>query len=867
MKNRISKKPRLLVLSTDSTTHQLIPRKMRVARACLICRRRKRRCDGGVPCSFCKKAGRKCEFDKSYIAPRAHAGSTGTFESSTSASPSPSQLSRSLSSSSLSSPPSLQVIGVTTTPTMNVTATTTTTTARTTTTTTTATAASVAGFEPSTKIEGATSVSDGSEYRREPNDFDYKRIVETIFPENVLDSIRRRFQNETDPTLSNEYLLSLLRQNVNSEQNMMNLNNLLSNAIERPHLQQFHPTSLPPRDVALRLILKTWNNACTLMRFYHRPTVVNVLDSMYTQNSQSALTPAQKSIQPLIFAVLAVGALFSKDDFHQDDYVNRQFYNSESLRYFNRAKELIDLREIPDTPSLQALFMMSIFRQCCADLKGCYYYIGIAERAALAMGLHKRSSLVGPSQIQDECRKRLFWSIHKVDIYMNCILGLPCSLSEDMVDQELPLDIDDDRITAESHWSAADIDKSGQHISSCGVNNEHTKLILIMSRIYRKFYTLNLPILRIKERDITHFEKELGKWLEGIPPMLKRHISAKDVPNTKADPYIRPGKLLLFDFLLTKLVLYKPFFHFITIDFIKRKSECLRFQVRMAHNCIDISKDIIDVSSKVVDEGLLNGSYWCFIHTIFYSVAILTVYKFLLERRVQKNDNNNNSSSGVAGGEETSNEAKELEIINKYSEIGYKVLIYLKKTSIASSKIFYILSSMVNEFNQKTIELSHQIMESPIMEDERREKNSRVGAEQHRVPVGSVAPTKVQMEPVPTGERPNFSPKLDKLNTFEIGPSAAMATLPSRDTSTTLCNEPSQVFSHPDTQNSTNDGNAGNVTEHGNATTSVPSPFTDTDTRGGADIEPAGFYGEDSLNELLFDPGDFLEKLSGYLEI
>lgn len=849
MKNGISKKPRLLVLSTDSTTHQLIPRRVRVARACLICRRRKRKCDGGVPCSFCQKSGRKCEFDGGYITSRTNNGNTGTFEVSTSVSPSPSPLSR---SRSLSPSTSFQA------------------------TTTSATATgTAAGFEPSTERDGASRITNGSGYKREPNDLDYKRIVETIFPENVLDSIRQRFQNETDPTLFNEYLLSLLPQNVNPEQNMMDLNNLLSNTIERPHLQpqqRFHPTLLPPRDVALRLILKTWNNACTLMRFYHRPTVLKVLDSMYTQNIQTALTPTQQSTQPLIFAVLAVGALFSKDDFHQDDYVNRQFYNSESLRYFNRAKELIDLREIPDIPSLQALFMMSIFRQCCADLKGCYYYIGIAERAALAMGLHKRSSLIGPSQIQDECRKRLFWSIHKVDIYMNCILGLPCTLSEDMVDQELPLDIDDDKITAESHWSAKDIDKSGQRISSCGMNNEHTKLILIMSNIYRKFYTLNLPILRIKERDIAYFEKELDTWLEDIPSVLKRHISTRDVPNTKSDPYIRPGKLLLFDFLLTKLVLYKPFFHFITIDFIKRKSEYLRFQVRMAHNCIDISKDIIDVSSKVVDEGLLNGSYWCFIHTIFYSVAILTVYKFLLERRVQKNDNNSSNSSnggsvGVAA-EEISNEAKELEIINRYSEIGYKVLIYLKKTSIASSKIFDILSSMVNEFNQKTIELSHQVMDSPIMDDERR-KSSTVEAEQHEVCVGDVASAGVQMESMPISERPNFSPKLNKPNTFDMGSSAAIAALTSGDTSTALRDESNHGFS-AGTQMSTNGGHPDNATESINTTdaaTGVPPQLADADTRGGEGVEPASFYGEDSLNELLFDPGDFLEKLSGYLEI
>ena len=59
------------------------------------------------------------------------------------------------------------------------------------------------------------------------------------------------------------------------------------------------------------------------------------------------------------------------------------------------------------------------------------------SRSALRMGLHR--SYAGQfNPIEAEIRKRVFWIVRKLDIYVGAMLGLPQTLSDDDIDQGLP---------------------------------------------------------------------------------------------------------------------------------------------------------------------------------------------------------------------------------------------------------------------------------------------------------------------------------------------------------------------------------------------------------------------------------------------
>ena len=77
----------------------------------------------------------------------------------------------------------------------------------------------------------------------------------------------------------------------------------------------------------------------------------------------------------------------------------------------------MDVTDCRDLTSLQALLFMIMFLQASAKLSTCFSHIGIALRSAIRLGLHRRV----PNQftpIEQETRKRTFWVIRNMDIYV-----------------------------------------------------------------------------------------------------------------------------------------------------------------------------------------------------------------------------------------------------------------------------------------------------------------------------------------------------------------------------------------------------------------------------------------------------------------
>lgn len=683
----MTKKPKILVLSTDLKTRKLTPRRIRVAVACLSCRKKKRRCDGNQPCLYCHRNHLNCEY---LTSSSANPNTTDTNSMNNILNKSK-KISNSIQAEN-NIIESNNILTVTTVSIQNNYS-------------DTYTSNNISKFEKSqhnnpsffdNSIHSEQAEESLEEHSRilldnnkkishspptvYPHDtIDYKRIVETLFTkENLQNIIRYCHQNDKKKDI-NEFLIKSIDKNINKD-NFLNLN----------EIRMINQSILPPKHIALKLILKTWNYACVLFRFYHRPTIIKILYSLYEDNGYPKSINESRA-EALIYAVLAVGALFSKDD-HLETYdsnIKKEYYGDEGLKFFIKSKSLIDFADVSDLYSIQTLFMLTLFLQCSANLKSCYHYIGIALRSAIKEGLYKNSSLTGPTPIENETKKRLFWSIYKVDIYMNCILGLPSSMNEDKIDQELPLDVDDERITPNGIIESPN--KTGfEKISSCGINNEHTKLLLVMSRIYD--YTSQLTLSKILHKtelikNIHDLELQLENWYKQLPSALKPTYKMKT--DDERDYYLKPQKLLQLDFLLTKLTLYKPFFHFITLN--SDDYPNLKFQIRMSTNCIKISIEIIRLSYDMINMDLLSGTYWYSIHTIYYSFACLTIYKYQLKERRNPND-------------------EKLSEIENVCNLGYKILIELQNYSSAGKRILKVLELIFKQFNDKFLELNQQLI-------------------------------------------------------------------------------------------------------------------------------------------------------------
>lgn len=449
---------------------------------------------------------------------------------------------------------------------------------------------------------------------------------------------------------------------------------------------------LPPKPIALQFLKNVWEHCCVLLRFYHRPSFIKQFDELYETDPQN-YTHDQMQFLPLCYSTMAVGALFSKsmgaydnqnttdqgkkESASDDEAANRdKFLEDEGYKYFIAARKLIDITNARDLNSIQTILMLFIFLQCSARLSTCYAYIGVAMRSALREGLHRAVSAdSGFSPIEIEMRKRLFYTIYKLDVYVNAMLGLPRSISSNDFDQTLPIELSDENITEEGYFPESQKGK----LSSSEIANQHTKLIMILNVIVGELYPIRKTNNLICHEVVTELELKLRQWLDGLPRELIPGI--KDVPKE----YETANKLLHLSFFHVQLILYRPFIHYLSRNIVANSPDSLSIQ--RARNSVEVARAAVNLAQDMLRKNLLIGSYWYGSYTIFYSVAGLLFY-------IHEAHPTDKAST------------IEYQEILKDAEVGRNVLLQLKDSSMAADRTFNLLNKLFEKLNSKTIKLS-----------------------------------------------------------------------------------------------------------------------------------------------------------------
>ncbi|MCP8717110.1 MAG: fungal specific transcription factor domain-containing protein, partial [Asgard group archaeon] len=472
---------------------------------------------------------------------------------------------------------------------------------------------------------------------------------------------------------------------------------------------------LPTKEVALKLIYTTWNKACVLFRFYHRPSLLEEVDLLYSLDPSNYGDRQQKFL-PFLYCILACGSLFSKTPY--GDPEEDKSLEDDGFKYFLEARKLIDISNVGYINSIQTIVMMIIYLQCSARLSTCYSYIGIALRSALKEGLHRNLTIFQNSKrkldpIEEDTRKRLFYTIYKMDIYINSLFGLPRSLNEDEFDQELPAELDDENVTRDEYL----YDKQEGRLSSSGCANQHTKLMMILSHIIRKMYPIKVKDDDSEEfqssssvhysRDrihakVTDLEVELKNWLDNLPQELKpidpNSPASSDGMDKVPEKFRLANYYLLLEFLNCQIILYRPFIHFIS-DSMDASVSDLRSLIR-GRNCIKVARMVVKLANKMIDQKLLLGTYWFSMYTIFYSIACLIYYFHFAN---YSNNGKRYNYAGILFDDDLS-----IDMIKKDIEIGKKVLDSLKNSSNSSLRIYNILNTMFEQLNRRTATRSRQ---------------------------------------------------------------------------------------------------------------------------------------------------------------
>lgn len=165
---------------------------------------------------------------------------------------------------------------------------------------------------------------------------------------------------------------------------------------------------------------------------------------------------------------------------------------------------------------------MTLFLQATASLSTCYTYIGIALRSSLRMGLHRHLQHTRLNPIEDQLRKRIFYVVRQMDIYVSTMLGLPLMLHNDDIDQPFPTEVDDDYVTNQGV-----VRPPPGSSSFFEAFNAHTRLMDVLAKISKLVYPTKMPgNVKIEwatagnpvsYSKIKAIEADLQGWFERLP--------------------------------------------------------------------------------------------------------------------------------------------------------------------------------------------------------------------------------------------------------------------------------------------------------------------------------------------------------------
>ncbi|EDN97707.1 hypothetical protein SS1G_12561 [Sclerotinia sclerotiorum 1980 UF-70] len=380
---------------------------------------------------------------------------------------------------------------------------------------------------------------------------------------------------------------------------------------------------LPPREIAMALCEDSLHCGCCLLRFVHEPSFYEMFNRIYDLPVES-FGDQEHRFLPLLYMTLALGCMFSSEPSSSTDPDGKKYKSSmdQGFKFYKAARQMMDLTDCRDMTALQTVIFMVLFLQATSNLSVCYSYLGLALRSALRLGLHR--SLSGNfNVIERETRKRVFWIIRKLDTYVSALLGFPIMLSGDDIDQDLPVEVDDEYITKD-----AILPMPPGKMSLLAASNAHTRLMAITPKVIKHIYPIkgleqsisgnNNASYTISHSKIREIEKDLADWLDRLPMGLR--------PGGEGPPeLIRVQQLLRLAYAHVQMMLYRPFLHYVsgkscagkTVD--ERSYACAAAGVSVARN-------IIHITAEMKKQSLLRGAYWFTMYTTFFSVISLVYY-------------------------------------------------------------------------------------------------------------------------------------------------------------------------------------------------------------------------------------------------
>lgn len=180
---------------------------------------------------------------------------------------------------------------------------------------------------------------------------------------------------------------------------------------------------------------------------------------------------------------------------------------------------MIDPTQCRDLPTIQAIILLVMYLQALGRLSHCYSYLALAAGSATQIGLHQKYTPISFDPAQVETRKRVYWTLCTMDVYLSNILGLPRTMPESVYDQDLPGQ-------SPTEYTAQAQDSSIKPPSPpLSLVDHHIGLLRIMSKVVEFLSLTDVQASeknrnrRVEATKLSQIESELAEWYGALPPL------------------------------------------------------------------------------------------------------------------------------------------------------------------------------------------------------------------------------------------------------------------------------------------------------------------------------------------------------------
>ncbi|KXG49157.1 Transcription factor [Penicillium griseofulvum] len=291
----------------------------------------------------------------------------------------------------------------------------------------------------------------------------------------------------------------------------------------------------PPRLVSDQLINIFFQEWAPLYPVVHRPTILKAY-GQYVNNAETLQRDPHVMAQ--LNLIFGIAALSSMSRTNQDP----TFFEE------NWSATLDSLSGETSVSSLQCFVLGQIYCMTKGDYRTLLRYRALGVDICHQLGMHEnQESSANP--LDDETRKKVFWSQYVLDRFCSALTGLPVLLREQDIETEYPVDVDDENVT-ETGFLPTLPGESTRISSALALFGAARILTKALEDLFPSKSGYDVYVSKM--RSVTG---QLDEWLHTLPPHLRLEFT-QDKPSTNVTSSRSPLLSLVYYFI--RSLIHRP---------------------------------------------------------------------------------------------------------------------------------------------------------------------------------------------------------------------------------------------------------------------------------------------------------------------